>query len=47
MSGYPEIGGYQKGVLEPGVPFLSKPFTRDVLMAKLHQVLGDSSVHQS
>src|SRR5688500_8973518 len=36
MSGYPEIGGSPKGVLEPGVPFLSKPFTRDVLMAKLH-----------
>jgi two-component system, cell cycle sensor histidine kinase and response regulator CckA len=47
MSGYPEVGGAPKGVLEPGVPFLSKPFTRDVLLAKLHQLLGDSRVRQS
>ena len=41
MSGYPEIGASGgKGVLEPGVPFLSKPFTRDMLMAKLHELLG-------
>jgi PAS domain S-box-containing protein len=40
MSGYPEIGSGPKGVLEPGVPFLSKPFTRDVLLAKLHELLG-------
>jgi two-component system cell cycle sensor histidine kinase/response regulator CckA len=40
MSGYPEIGHTGKGVLEPGVPFLSKPFTREVLMAKLHELLG-------
>jgi PAS domain S-box-containing protein len=45
MSGYPEmgasgIGASGRGVLEPGVPFLSKPFTRDMLMAKLHELLG-------
>jgi two-component system cell cycle sensor histidine kinase/response regulator CckA len=44
MSGYPEVGatsvGAAKGVLDPGVPFLSKPFTRDMLMAKLHELLG-------
>jgi CheY-like chemotaxis protein len=40
MSGYPEIGAAGKGVLEPGVPFLSKPFTRDMLMTKLHELLG-------
>jgi PAS domain S-box-containing protein len=42
MSGYPEIGAAGAkgpGVLEPGVPFLSKPFTRDMLMAKLHELL--------
>jgi two-component system, cell cycle sensor histidine kinase and response regulator CckA len=39
MSGYPEIGGSHKTILEPGVPFLSKPFTRDVLLAKLHELL--------
>jgi PAS domain S-box-containing protein len=40
MSGYPEIGASAKGVLEPGVPFLSKPFTREILMAKLNELLA-------
>jgi PAS domain S-box-containing protein len=39
MSGYPEHGAPGR-VLEPGVPFLSKPFTRDVLLAKLAHILG-------
>jgi two-component system, cell cycle sensor histidine kinase and response regulator CckA len=52
MSGYPEIGPSHKpfaepGVLEPGVPFLAKPFTRDVLLAKLQEVLGDSRTGRS
>jgi hypothetical protein len=52
MSGYPEIGAAPKGlsepgVLEPGVPFLSKPFTRDVLLAKLQELLGNSRGRRS
>ena len=50
MSGYPDAGGTPQGVLEPGVPFLSKPFTRDVLLAKVNELLGSSSqsrIHQS
>ena len=47
MSGYPDAGGSPQGVLEPGVPFLSKPFTRDVLLAKIHELLVHSRIHQS
>ena len=52
MSGYPEIGAPPKGftepgVLDPGVPFLSKPFTRDVLLAKLQELLGNSRLRRS
>ncbi len=50
MSGYPDAGGSPQGVLEPGVPFLSKPFTRDVLLAKVHELLSKpahSRIHQS
>jgi PAS domain S-box-containing protein len=47
MSGYPDAGGTPQGVLEPGVPFLSKPFTRDVLLSKVHELLlGHSRIHQ-
>jgi two-component system cell cycle sensor histidine kinase/response regulator CckA len=46
MSGYPDVGGSPQGVLEPGVPFLAKPFTRDVLLAKLHELLGPSRIPQ-
>jgi two-component system cell cycle sensor histidine kinase/response regulator CckA len=44
MSGYPDAGGSPQGVLEPGVPFLSKPFTRDVLLNKVHELLGHSRI---
>jgi CheY-like chemotaxis protein len=47
MSGYPDFGGSPRSVLEPGVPFLAKPFTKDSLLTKLHELLGDSSVHRS
>jgi PAS domain S-box-containing protein len=48
MSGYPDAGGSPQGVLEPGVPFLPKPFTRDVLLAKVQEMLGGSHsrIHQ-
>jgi PAS domain S-box-containing protein len=40
MSGYPEHGAPSGSVLEPGVPFLSKPFTRDSLLEKIRDLLG-------
>ncbi len=39
ISGYPEHGSPNR-VLEAGVPFLPKPFTRDLLLAKLQEILG-------
>ena len=39
ISGYPEHGSPGR-VLESGVPFLPKPFTRDLLLSKLAQILG-------
>jgi PAS domain S-box-containing protein len=39
ISGYPEHGSPGR-VLESGAPFLPKPFTRDLLLAKLAEVLG-------
>ena len=39
MSGYPEHGAPPGSVLEPGVPFLSKPFTRDSLLEKISDLL--------
>ena len=40
ISGYPEHGTSPGKVLEAGVPFLPKPFTRDLLLAKLKEILG-------
>jgi PAS domain S-box-containing protein len=40
MSGYPEHGAPPGSVLEPGVPFLSKPFTRDLLLEKIRDLLA-------
>ena len=40
MSGYPEHGAPPGSVLEPGVPFLSKPFTRDILLEKIRDLLA-------
>ena len=39
ISGYPEHGSSPGRVLEAGVPFLPKPFTRDLLLAKLQEIL--------
>jgi hypothetical protein len=41
ISGYPEYGATSTWghVLEPGVPFLAKPFTRDVLIQKINEML--------
>jgi len=44
ISGYPdpEYGGSSPSgsVLEPGVPFLAKPFSRDVLIQKINDMLA-------
>jgi PAS domain S-box-containing protein len=40
ISGYPEYGATSGNVLEPGVPFLAKPFTRDVLIQKINEMLA-------
>jgi PAS domain S-box-containing protein len=39
ISGYPEYGNSGR-VLEPGVPFLAKPFTRDALIRKIDEMLA-------
>ena len=40
MSGYTADVIAQRGVLDEGLQFLSKPFTRDDLARKLREVLG-------
>jgi PAS domain S-box-containing protein len=39
MSGYPEHGAAPGTVLEPGAPFLPKPFTRDLLLEHVRLLL--------
>ena len=40
MSGYPEHGAAHGSVLEPGVPFLPKPFTRQLLLDQIRTLLA-------
>ncbi len=39
MSGYPDQALGHHGVIEPGTPFLQKPFTPDALLRKVREVL--------
>ncbi len=39
MSGYPGGATSAQGVLDPGLPFLQKPFTREELLRKVRDVL--------
>jgi two-component system, cell cycle sensor histidine kinase and response regulator CckA len=41
MSGYPNDGIVQSGILATGLVFLEKPFTREILLRKVRQVLDD------
>ncbi|MCU0578761.1 MAG: PAS domain S-box protein, partial [Desulfobacterota bacterium] len=41
MSGYTDNAIVQYGILEPGLSFIEKPFSPDVLAGKVHQVLND------
>ena len=40
LSGYTDEAIVRHGVLEPGIAFLQKPFTADVLARKVREVLG-------
>jgi len=41
MSGYPNDGIVQAGILASGVTLLEKPFTREILSKRVRQVLDD------
>jgi DNA-binding NtrC family response regulator len=43
MSGYTEDTIVQHGMLTPGVAFLQKPFTTDMLARRVREVLGDQA----
>jgi len=42
MSGYPNDGIVQSGILATGVVLLEKPFTREILLRRVRQVLDES-----
>ena len=42
MSGYPADMMARRGVLDTGVPYLHKPFTRDEVLAVVRSVLAGS-----
>jgi len=41
MSGYPDEAIGRHGFLEPGTPFLQKPFTADGLLRKIREILDE------
>jgi two-component system, cell cycle sensor histidine kinase and response regulator CckA len=43
MSGYPNDGIVQAGILANGVALLEKPFTREILLKRVRQVLDEAS----
>jgi CheY-like chemotaxis protein len=47
MSGHTEDSMAQSGLVEPGAPLLSKPFTQESLARKVRQALGPRPREQS
>jgi two-component system cell cycle sensor histidine kinase/response regulator CckA len=47
MSGYADNAVVRRGVISPGVAFLEKPFTPDVLAGKVRQVLSETEKRKS
>jgi PAS domain S-box-containing protein len=45
MSGYSDEAVARHGILEPGLAFLQKPFSRDVLVRKVREVLDAAGSH--
>jgi FixJ family two-component response regulator len=39
MSGYADDAVFRNGLLEPGVAFLQKPFSKETLLLRLREVL--------
>jgi FixJ family two-component response regulator len=39
VSGYTPEAIIHRGILEPGIPFLQKPFGRQVLLDKIEEIL--------
>ena len=42
MSGYSDEAVARHGILEPGLAFLQKPFSRDALVRKVRDVLDSA-----
>jgi FixJ family two-component response regulator len=45
MSGYSDEAVARHGILEPGLAFLQKPFSRDALVRKVRDVLDSAGSH--
>ena len=46
MSGYTDRYVSQEGILEQGADFIQKPFTEDLLLAKVHEALHAGSAQK-
>ena len=44
MSGFTEETFVRRGILESDIPFLEKPFTSDVLLRKVREVLDSRTI---